>query len=141
MARLRYPFRRSWRWKLVECADSILDHFASKNHSIDFPESVQRILVVRLDHIGDVVCSLPVFGILKKRFPAARMTALVGSEGEAILKHHSDVDEVIVFRQNWFSRSGGVDGEELFRVLSLLRDRSYDVGYDLRGDLKSVWHV
>ena len=45
----------------------------------NLPSNPKNILVVRLDHIGDFVCVTPVFKNIKKRFPGAKITALVNS--------------------------------------------------------------
>lgn len=138
MANTRYPFRRSWRWHIVRLCDGVLDLFAPPHRKAAFPESIRNILVIRLDQIGDVVCSLPVFSILKQRFPYARLSVLVSEEGKAILEHNPYVDRIVVFRANWFSRHGSVDLEELFRLMALLRETRYELGFDLRGDLRTV---
>ncbi len=84
------------------------------------------------------MCSLPVFPILKKRFPNAKITVLVGEEGKAILDHNPFVDQIIVFRSNWFSRKKWQNPFEFFQVLTTLRKRRYDLGFDLRGDLRNI---
>ena len=134
----RYPFQKSWRWRLVQAFDFIFDRLGTSNSSKPFPESVQNILVLRLDHIGDLVCTLPILPILKERFPQAAITVLTGAEGESILKENPFVDQLIVFRSNWFSRRKMFDFFEFFEVSSLLRKGKFDLGYDLRGDLRNI---
>ncbi|OGX06693.1 MAG: hypothetical protein A3G87_00985 [Omnitrophica bacterium RIFCSPLOWO2_12_FULL_50_11] len=123
---------------MVRLCDGILDFFAPHDRKAVFPESIRNILVIRLDQIGDVVCALPVFPILKRRFPSARVTALVSGEGKAVLEHNPFVDRIVVFGSNWFSRSGSVDLEELFRLTADLRETRFELGFDLRGDLRTI---
>jgi len=59
--------------------------------------SIQRILVTRIDRIGDVVLSTPVFTALKKRFPNARVYALVSPLTAEILEGHPAIDAIIVY--------------------------------------------
>ncbi len=47
-------------------------------------DPVQSILVVKVDHIGDFITSLPAIRRLKAAFPAARLTALVAPASAAI---------------------------------------------------------
>ena len=138
MSNLRYPFRKSWRWFLIDALDRVLDVVSIPKRQPFVPDAVRNILVIRLDHIGDVVCSLPVFPILKRRFPNARISVLVSQEGEALLAHHPYVDHVIVFRSNWFARTSRLDLGEMFRVLSELRNSKFDIGFDLRGDIRNI---
>src|SRR3989338_5101972 len=126
----RYPFRKSWRWQFVRLIDFLLSFFSAWVCRRAFPHPIKHILVVRLDQIGDSVCSLPVFSILKGRFPDAKITALVGTEGEAILAHNPWIDQILVFRSNWFSRSGRFNLFEYFKVVSSLRKMNLDLGYD-----------
>ncbi len=134
----RYPYKQSWRWCFVRFFDLIFDRFSKRLRQNKFPDSVQNILVVRLDQIGDLVCSLPVFPVLKAKFPNAKITALVGEEGKVILEHNTFIDQIIVFRSNWFSRKKGMCPIEFFKTLSELRKTKYDLGFDLRGDLRNI---
>lgn len=138
MTNLRYPFQKSSRWQFVRGFDFFFDRFQAFNSSKPFPQEVKKILVVRLDHIGDLVCTLPVLPILKERFPQATITVLTGAEGEAILKENPFVDELIVFRSNWFSRRKVLNASEFFEILSQLRKAKFDLGYDLRGDMRNI---
>ncbi|OGH23534.1 MAG: hypothetical protein A2629_02415, partial [Candidatus Levybacteria bacterium RIFCSPHIGHO2_01_FULL_41_15] len=134
----RYPFKKSWRWTLIKCFDFFIDPFAGWIRRRKFPTSVQNILVIRLDQIGDLVCTLPVFPILKRRFPQAKITVLTGSEGKAILDQNPFVDRLITFRSNWFLRNRITNPIEFFQVLSDLRKTHYNLGFDLRGDLRNI---
>jgi heptosyltransferase III len=57
----------------------------------------QRILVVRRDNIGDLVCTTPLFSALRGRFPQAWIGALVNSYNATVLDRNPDLDEVIVY--------------------------------------------
>ncbi len=138
MNKSRYPFHKSWRWRFVALTDLFLDYFSPNLKKIQFPSNVKRILVIRLDQIGDIVCSLPAFECLRNRFQGALITALVSEEGAEVLKHSPYVDEILVFRSNWFSRKRLLDTEELFSILTLLHNHKFDLGFDLRGDLRNI---
>ena len=57
----------------------------------------RRILVVRRDNIGDLVCTTPLFSALRRRFPQAWIGALVNSYNATVLDRNPDLDEVIVY--------------------------------------------
>jgi ADP-heptose:LPS heptosyltransferase len=53
-----------------------------------------RILVIRRDNIGHLVCTTPLFAALRARHPQAHIAALVNSNNAAVLAGNPDVDEV-----------------------------------------------
>ncbi len=59
--------------------------------------NVNKILVIKLRHIGDVLLTAPVFRALKETFPSAGTTALVNAGSEDVLKGNPSVDEILVF--------------------------------------------
>ena len=59
--------------------------------------SSPRILVIRRDNIGDLVCTTPVFRALRAHFPQARICALVNSYNVAVLDHNRDIDQVFAY--------------------------------------------
>jgi heptosyltransferase-2 len=54
----------------------------------------KHILVARTDKIGDLLLSLPVFQALKKAFPRTRVTALVSSYTQELVRDHPAIDRV-----------------------------------------------
>jgi len=53
-----------------------------------------RILVIRRDNIGDLVCTTPLFAALRARYPQAHLAALVNSYNAAVLEGNPHVDAV-----------------------------------------------
>ena len=134
----RYPFQKSWRWHFVRLFDYFFDRFSGHFRKISAPTQVHRILVIRLDHIGDLICSLPALSLLRKRFPEAVITVLTSETGEALLKNHRDVHRILLFKRNWFSRGTRTSFSEWFRVVRALRKENFDIGFDLRGDIRNI---
>ena len=58
-----------------------------------------RILVVRRDNIGDLVCTTPLLAALRRRFPDAWIGALVNSYNAPVLEGNPDVDAIIAYRK------------------------------------------
>jgi len=65
----------------------------------------RTILLSRTDSIGDVMLTLPVAGLLKKRFPGVRIVFLGRSYTAPVLHRCSHVDEVITLEE--LAVSGG----------------------------------
>jgi heptosyltransferase-3 len=53
-----------------------------------------RILVIRRDNIGDLVCTTPLLAALRARYPQAHIAALVNSYNAAVLEGNPHVDVV-----------------------------------------------
>ncbi len=53
-----------------------------------------KILVIRRDNIGDLVCTTPLIAALRRHFPAAEIRALVNSYNAAVLENNPDVDAI-----------------------------------------------
>jgi ADP-heptose:LPS heptosyltransferase len=56
-----------------------------------------RILVIRRDNIGDLVCTTPLITALRRRHPRAWIGALVNSYNAPVLAGNRDLDEVVVY--------------------------------------------
>jgi heptosyltransferase III len=53
-----------------------------------------RILVIRRDNIGDLVCATPLLAALRARYPQAHIAALVNSYNAGVLAGNPAVDAV-----------------------------------------------
>jgi len=96
-----------------------------------------RILVVRLDHLGDVLCTRPCLEALRVRFPQARITVLAAGAGGEMYRRDPNVDEVLCWEAPWFSRAALPKNQPGFFALArLLRRRRFDLSLDLRGDFR-----
>lgn len=65
-----------------------------------------RILVIRRDNIGDLVCTTPLIRALRKRFPGAWIGALVNSYNAPVLDGNSDLDCVFAYTKAKHRRPG-----------------------------------
>jgi ADP-heptose:LPS heptosyltransferase len=58
-----------------------------------------RILVIRRDNIGDLVCTTPLIFALRERFPRAHIAALVNTYNEPVLAGNPAVDAVHAYEK------------------------------------------
>ncbi len=94
------------------------------------PESVRRILIVKLSSLGDLFHALPAVHNLKA-VSGASIDWLVQPEYADMVRCFTDVDRVIMF-----PRRGLLSGGRAF--VDELRRESYDLVVDLQGLLKSA---
>ena len=60
---------------------------------------MQKILVIRRDNIGDLVCTTPAFAALRQHYPNAQIGALVNSYNADVLRGNPNVDHVFVYQK------------------------------------------
>jgi ADP-heptose:LPS heptosyltransferase/GT2 family glycosyltransferase len=98
-------------------------------------DEVRRILVVKLDHIGDCVIAFPAVRRLKQHFPAAHITVLTSRTSRPIWLLEASVDETIEFD---FFHPRSADGEIKLTDTDwkALRDRLSGERIDLAVDLR-----
>ena len=100
----------------------------------------ERILVVKLDHLGDVLLATPVFSNLRRAYPHAELHALTGEWSRVVLERHPEVNSVIEYNSPAFCRIGQPTSlRESFKLYRLLRRQKYDLMVELRSDWRVVW--
>lgn len=75
---------------------------------------IKKILVLRTEHIGDYICSIPSLRTLRENYPNAKITAVVGSWNEKIAKATPYIDEVLVFNNPFAKRD--ISYLEIFKI-------------------------
>lgn len=109
-------------------------------HPLFVAEDIRRILVVKLDHIGDFVTALPPIRRLKQLFPMARITVLAGRASQAFVSIEPSIDELIPF--DFFHARSQLGERELSQgdFLALqqqLAPYRFDLAVDLRKHLST----
>ncbi len=90
----------------------------------------KRILVVRLDRIGDVVLSSPVIAALRKAYPDSHIAFMVRPYASPALAGHPGLDEVIAY-----DKSMGLAGT--MRFIHFLRKQRFDLAIVLHPTARS----
>jgi ADP-heptose:LPS heptosyltransferase len=57
----------------------------------------QRIIIVQLAKLGDMVCTTPMFRAVKERYPHAHLTVVGDTLNKQVLEGSSDVDDYLVW--------------------------------------------
>ena len=100
----------------------------------------ERILVIKLDHIGDVLLATPVFSNLRRAYPNAELHALTGAWSRVVLEKHPDVNNVVEYNSPAFCRTGQPTSlRETFKLYRQLRRQKYGLIVELRSDWRTVW--
>jgi lipopolysaccharide heptosyltransferase II len=100
--------------------------------------SRQRFLLIRPDHLGDVLCITPALRYLRATLPQAHLTALVGPWARTALEHNPNLDAVQTLEFPGFTRlpkgSPLAPYAYVWRAARQLRAQRFDAAVMLRFD-------
>ncbi len=90
--------------------------------------SLDRILVIRRDNIGDLICTTPLIATLRRHFPNARIDAFVSDYTSAAVIDNPDLDNVYAYTKRKHGRQGPLAAawNSAQRLLGL-RGAKYDI--------------
>jgi ADP-heptose:LPS heptosyltransferase len=99
-----------------------------------------NILLIRLKAIGDVIFTLPASGVLRRQFPAAKITFLTSKENASLLRGFPEVNETIALDRAAL-RSGNPLKiiREFFGLLYRLRAGRFSLVVDFQGFGETAW--
>ncbi|MFQ6673133.1 MAG: glycosyltransferase family 9 protein, partial [Candidatus Tectimicrobiota bacterium] len=63
------------------------------------PETIKKILLVRNDNIGDVICSTPAIEAVRRAFPQAYVGILVAGYSLEAIEGNPHVDEIYTYEK------------------------------------------
>jgi len=118
--------RAKYRNALAKTAAFIIK--ASDPHSRPAPtspDSAKKFLIIRLDRVGDMLLTTPVFESIKKNIPGSSVTVLLNKYSRGVLKNSPYVDNIIEY-----------GSKEAVKTASALYDAAVVLTYDF--DLKSA---
>lgn len=103
---------------------------------------IQKILVIRLSSIGDVLHCSPVAEKLREHFPHAYITWVVESMSADVIRNNSHLDEVLVWpRKEWYKEAKQT-GDYRFWIrrtkafLDQIKQKKFDLTIELQGMLR-----
>ena len=89
-----------------------------------------KILVIRRDNIGDLVCTTPLFSALRQHFPEAKIDALVNSYNAPVLVGNPEIDQIHIYRKAKHREPGESRFKiwwETARLILRLREENFDL--------------
>ena len=92
---------------------------------------VERILLIRLRNIGDVLLMVPTIRVFRDAFPRAHIAALVNAGTEEMLTGNPLLDEVLLFDPRWKALPLGQRAATEMKFLSEVRRRNFDLAINM----------
>ncbi len=111
-----------------------------KKSNAGSPAEPRSICILRLSSIGDVIHTLPVAGLIRQKFPHARITWVAEKSMAPLLKNHPAIDQLLlVDSRSWRRRIfTPAVWKEIASFLRYLRAQHFDVALDFQGLFKSA---
>ena len=88
----------------------------------------QRILLIRLSSLGDIVLTTPVIHAVRAHYSDAHIAMLTGKQSADVLRENPHLDEIITFDR--FAKDK--DTGEMLRTARVLRGRKFTLAIDLQ---------
>lgn len=102
------------------------------------PGGPMRILLLRLERIGDLLMALPGIAAVRALAPAARIDLVVGSWNAELARAITAVDNVLTLDAQWLARDGGGLGlSGLLKAATAWRREPYDLAINFEPDVRS----
>jgi predicted lipopolysaccharide heptosyltransferase III len=138
---MSYVIRNHYKRGIVSFLDNVGGLFFPRE-SGDCSKIMKSILLIRLDHLGDLLLTTPAIKSLKKRFPHARVTMLVKEWSFEAVKNNPHIDKIIVFNPSWTvstqegTKTVGVAG--MYQLVCQLQNEHFDLAIDFKGDFRNI---
>ena len=104
-------------------------------------DAVRRLLVVRLDNVGDLLMLGPALRTIRHHLPEAHVTLLGSAAAPLVAPMLPEVDDVLVERVVWQDASGALalDPARELALVGRLADRGFDAALIFTSFSQSPW--
>ncbi len=82
----------------------LISALAGLIHNFKESKPVNKILIYKLDHLGDLLISTPVIKSIRNKFPNAVIKIVAGEWSINVFKGNPYIDEIIYYNSQYFSR-------------------------------------
>jgi heptosyltransferase III len=103
------------------------------------PSQLQRVLVIKLRHHGDVLLTSPVFQVLKNHCPTVELDALVYEDTAPMLAGHPAIHTLHTINRQWKKQGLLAQTRAEWHLLRQLRARRYDLIIHLTNHKRGAW--
>jgi lipopolysaccharide heptosyltransferase II len=140
-AEMHYLIRSPNKRRVVSFLDKVGGLLFGRRNE-NFSNIVKSILLIRLDHLGDVLLTTPAIKSLKKQFPHARVTMVVKEWSFEVIKNNPHIDKIVLFNPFWTiprqegKKTVGVAG--IYQLVRQLRKERFDLAIDFKGDFRNI---
>ncbi len=89
---------------------------------------MDKILLIRLSSLGDIVLTTPAIRAVRAHFPNAYIAMLVAKQSADVLLQNPHLNEIIQFNRSAKDKDTG----EMLRIIRILRQRDFSLTFDFQ---------
>ena len=94
---------------------------------------MEKILLIRLSSLGDIVLTTPAIRAVRAHYPTAYIAMLVAKQSADVLRQNPHLNEIIQFNRSAKDKDTG----EMLRILRILRQRKFVLTFDFQRKLRT----
>lgn len=95
-------------------------------------------LILRPDHIGDMLLTTPFLTALRKAFPEWNITILCGTWAFPVLENNPNYNDIVLCNYPWLARDAQASWKTFFSNIVALRLKKFDIVFNLRKAAKAA---
>ncbi|MDT3253925.1 putative lipopolysaccharide heptosyltransferase III [Serratia sp. root2] len=100
--------------------------------------SIQRILIVKLRHHGDMLLVTPVINTLQQNYPQAQIDVLLYKETQDMLASHPALSNIFVIDRQWKKQGTKAHLRHELNLIRQLKGQGYDLVVNLADQWRSA---
>ena len=95
-------------------------------------DPIKSILVIRMNRIGDMICTIPLLKTLRKEFQEASINLLAEETNAEVIRGASYIDKIMVVKKN-----KAIFKNKLVNMVKILKDMDFDIAIGVKGGFSS----
>ena len=95
-------------------------------------QALEKILIIRLSSIGDILLTTPVIRLLKQEYPKSKVDFVIKKEFVELLKYHPNISQLYIFDK-------AKKSETLKNIKQKIKKENYDLIIDLHKNMRSYY--
>ncbi len=139
---VKYHRIKVYTARLIELIFYVASFFLLKKSEDQFSrEGHKKILVIEPFGLGDLILMTSMIPPLKDKYPGCKIGVVCRSQWKDFPENHPGIDIVHHFDFFWSRKNKSLNIKEFCELGSFcgaLRKEKYDIGFDIRGDIRSA---
>lgn len=104
-------------------------------------DDIDKILIIKLDHIGDMVLATPLFRSIKERYPKINIDIMLSERAIGVVENSPYIRNIYIYESSDYDRGRKRNQEVLIKNMNTMcsiRNSQYEVCLNLRDDGKNI---